>query len=102
MLLQEFLQRVRHRVRRVWLKRDGLDVIHLRHLLRGHFARDGCHAGAEYRCLERPSGLRGDGLPGRNRLPGDAIQFAFTLLNYYQYVVCHKSSQFSVLRKISS
>ncbi len=91
---QKFLQNMRKRVRSVRLQLRRLDVINLRHFLRGHFAGDSRNARPDHGRLQCPSSLRGDRLPARNRLPGDAVQFPFPLFDDYQYVVRHKCFQF--------
>ncbi len=102
MLGEKFLERVGESVGRVGLKLRRLDVIDFRYFFCGDFARDGRDARAGDGGFERPSGLRGDGLPGGDRLPGDAVQFAFTLLDYYQDVVRHKLSSFVETRLAAS
>src|SRR3979490_63693 len=76
-----------------------LDVIDFGDFLPRYLARDGSYARAHHRRFQRPSSLSGDRLPGRNRLPGDAVQFSFALLNNYKNSVHKKvlSSRFSVL-----
>ena len=41
------------------------------------------------RGLNRRSGFSGNGLRGRDRLHGDAVQLAFTLFSDYKNCVCH-------------
>ena len=76
-----------HAIDGVGLEACRLDGIHLPHFPAGQFARNRAHARTDDRCLESPSRRRRDRLPRCNRLPGNAIQFPFTLLDHHQNCV---------------
>src|SRR5580698_10006215 len=67
----------------VGLEFRGFDVVDLRDLLGGNFGGQGGHAGADHDGFESPAGGGGYGLAGGNRLPGDAVEFAFALFDDY-------------------
>src|SRR6185312_16149593 len=58
-------------------------------LFGGDFLGNTGDAAAKESSLNRGAGFSGNGLRGRNRLHGNAVQLAFTLFSNYKDCVCH-------------
>src|SRR6267143_2142789 len=65
---------MRKGVRSIGFEPGRLDVIYFGDFLPRYLARDCSYAGAHDRRLQCPASVSGDRLPGRNRLPRDAVQ----------------------------
>ena len=77
----ELFERSRESVWGVGLELGRLDRIDLRDLLGGNFVGKIPHAAADDCSFERPTGLSRKSLTRGERLPGDAVQFAFALFD---------------------
>src|SRR6266404_361579 len=95
---------MRKGVRSIGFEPGRLDVIYFGDFPPGYLARNCSYAGAHDRRLQCPSSVSRDRLPGRNRLPRDAVQFSFALFNDNKNCVHKKflSSRFSVFRNSPS
>ena len=80
-LADEFLERRGKAVGRVTGELFALDGVHLGEFLGRDLTGDGADVVADDGSLDRPAGLRGEGLRSGERLPGNAVQFAFTLFD---------------------
>ncbi len=70
-------------VRCVRFELRRLDGVNFRDFLGRNFVGKVRDAAADDRSFERPTGFRGERLPGGERLPRDAVQFAFALFDDY-------------------
>ena len=85
-LLDEILEGRGKSVGRVTGELFALDGVNLGDLFGRDFAGDSAEIIADDGGLDRPAGLRRNGLRSSKRLPGDAVQFAFTLFDDDQIV----------------
>src|SRR6185437_12945473 len=87
---EELLQTISKRVRRIRLELGGVEHVDLAHLFTRNLGGYVANAAAGHGRFQRPAGLRGNCLAGGEGFPGDAIQLAFALLDYYQNGISHK------------
>ena len=88
---EELFERGGEGIGRVGLELRRFDRIDLRDFLGRDFGGEGRRVCPDDGGFESPAGGRGDGLSGGDRLPGDAVQFAFALFDDYEDGIGHKA-----------
>ena len=85
LLGDEMLERGGERIRRVALQRRRIHRVDLCQLFPRDLSSERSNPATHYSGFHCPAHVRGDRLPGRDRLPGNPVQLALLLLDNHKY-----------------